>query len=446
VDDENKLYAILNGYTQTFDIVNEDVYRVLLQKKDVTHISEQTLDTLIKRGYLTTLTAEEEIELIKRLTDKMRNERKLAKYNFHFILSYDCNFRCIYCYERDVLNNDVHPISTQRITQEQIDKAFDVISEKQEKNQSSRRITLYGGEPFLASNYDMIEYIVEKGKQIGHRFSVISNGYDINHYFDLLQKNHQLFNFQITMDGIEDIHNFQRPHFKNNDSFQKVAENIDYLLKMGIAISLRINTNLVTIKQLEGLLQFFDNKGWYGYKNFVCYLALLRNDIKIDGDSMPYMSQIELIQAYYNKKTEGKINEKVGCQDYGAYRILKNMLLGRNPTYKECFCGAQNGNIIFDPMGNIYSCWDMVGRVEHKIGQYIPFYEIDDSAVWFNQKISDYKCAKCKYSLFCGGGCPIRDVRENGEIKMGNCNQYPQVFKHMIKMLYDEFIKQNYVK
>lgn len=48
------------------------------------------------------------------------------------------------------------------MTLEQVDKAFEIITEKDKVNQSSKTIALYGGEPLLRENYDVISYIVEK--------------------------------------------------------------------------------------------------------------------------------------------------------------------------------------------------------------------------------------------------------------------------------------------
>ena len=60
---------------------------------------------------------------------------------------------------------------------------------------------------------------MEKGKRIDHTFRVTSNGYDIDAYAFMLQKNSNLFSFQITVDGVEEIQNQRKPHFKNSDSF-----------------------------------------------------------------------------------------------------------------------------------------------------------------------------------------------------------------------------------
>ncbi len=104
VDKENDLYAIINGYTYTFDIVNKEVYQYLKDPSDAPPLSDRTTDKLVRRGYLTSLSEEEERELIKRITDKQHENARLKQLGFYFIMSYECNLRCIYCYENEVLN------------------------------------------------------------------------------------------------------------------------------------------------------------------------------------------------------------------------------------------------------------------------------------------------------------------------------------------------------
>ena len=123
VDSKLKLFAILNGYTRAFDIVNEDVYNFLKSNGSIEQISKETKDNLIKRGYLTSLTQAEEIRLVKYLFNRTHENTLFKKYNFHFILSYDCNLRCIYCYEDPILNGS-HCLPKAKISKEYIDKAF----------------------------------------------------------------------------------------------------------------------------------------------------------------------------------------------------------------------------------------------------------------------------------------------------------------------------------
>lgn len=260
VDDDAGRYALLNSYTHAFDIVNQNVYRYLKNEGSDCDISDETKKKLVKRGYITSLSKEDERELVKRLLDKIYDEVRLKNFGFHFIISYDCNLRCVYCYEDPILNGCAC-LPKGRISKEQVDKAYEIIVEK-DKNKTGKKkvIHLYGGEPFLASNREMVEYIVEKGKNLGYAFSVTSNGYDLDKYLDFLEVNSKIFSFQITLDGIAEIQNKRKPHYRNKDSFERISANIDSLLKLGILISVRINTDTSTVERIPELLDFFFDK------------------------------------------------------------------------------------------------------------------------------------------------------------------------------------------
>ena len=445
VDNEAGRYALLNGYTHAFDIVNQDVYRYLKGENVDSDISNETKEKLIKRGYMTSLSKEEEVELIKRFLDKLYDETRLKNFGFQFIISYDCNLRCVYCYEDPILNGCAC-LSKNKMTKAQVDKVYDIIVEKDNNRKGKKSIALYGGEPFLESNREIVEYIVEKGKKLGYSFSVTSNGYDLDKYLDYIEKN-KIFSFQITIDGVEDIHNMRKPHFKNKDSFTKITSNVDSLLKMGIPVTIRINTDSYTMERIEDLWLFFLEKGWDKYKNFKAYCAMLRTDISLTAENgYSEFTQSLFCKSFFDKRMDKKSLNKITCQDYKIKTVLMNLLLGKHVSYKSSFCSAQTGGLIFDPLGDIYSCWDVVGNRDYRVGQYVPEFNLEDGMAdkWFNSRVSEYKCAKCKYVFFCGGGCLAGTYRVEKQIHPGYCNDYPQLFKYELQQVYDEQIKRNF--
>lgn len=447
VDDKDGRYALLNSYTHAFDIVNQNVYQYLKTQDEKCGISEETKEKLIKRGYITSLSEEDERELVKRFLNKIYDEIRLKNFGFHFIISYDCNLRCVYCYEDPILNGCAC-LPKNRITKEQVDKAYEIIIEKDKDRTGIKVIHLYGGEPFLAENYEMLEYIVQKGKDLGYVFSVTSNGYDLDKYLDFLRENSKIFSFQITIDGVEDIHNERKPHYKNKDSFTRIASNVDSLLKIGIPISIRINTDPCTMERIDELLVYFRERGWFQYKNFKPYCALLRKEVptvnKKGNFPKEMFTQSEFYRTFCEKELGGKSEERFVCQDLDVHSVLNRLLLGKSVNHKSCFCGAQTGSIIFDPLGDIYSCWDVVGQREHRVGRYIPNFILENEFAdkWFNSRVSEHKCVNCKYVFFCGGGCLANAFRVTGKVQSGECNDYPRLFKYGMQQIYNKKIQR----
>lgn len=446
VDNEVERYALLNSYTHAFDIVNQNVYQYLKNLNEDSLISAETKEKLVKRGYITSLSQEEERELVKRFLDSLYDEVRLKRWGFHFIISYDCNLRCVYCYEDPILNGCAC-LPKCRMSKEQVDKAYEIIKEKDRDRTGGKVIHLYGGEPFLAENYEMLEYIVKKGKDLGYAFSATSNGYDLDKYFDFLRENSKIFSFQITIDGVEDIHNMRKPHHENKDSFAKITSNVDSLLKMGISISIRINTDPYSMERIDELLEYFKEMGWFKYKNFKPYCALLRKEVpmSIKKENMPkeLFTQGEFFRKFCEKGLHEKGEKHFMCQDFEVQSVLNRLILGKYVRHRSCFCGAQTGIIIFDPLGDIYSCWDVVGQREQRVGRYIPEFTIENELAdkWFDSRVSEQKCVNCKYVFFCGGGCLANAHRVTGKVKPGECNDFPRLFKYGMQEFYDKKIQ-----
>lgn len=435
-------YIIINGYTLAIDIINNTVYQFLKKSLTANTVEANTLETLIRRGYITYLSKEEEIKLVQHLSDKNRHQRIAnQKYNFHFIISYDCNLRCVYCYERSM--NDLHSLPTQKMSFAQIDQAFEIIKEKVNNDKTTRKITLYGGEPFLKENLRIIQYITERSNKLGLKLSITSNGYDLTYYRDYLIKYRDILTFQITLDGLEEIHNSYRPHYLNKDSFEVVSSNINMLLQLGIKVTLRINTDNKSLKDAYKLIEYFKDKKWLGLSNFKAYYALLRNDVKRPNKDK-IITNADLLNHFFTLGKYLKNNHQISCQNFGIQEILLMLIKGKRIQYKSTFCGAQGGNIIFDPLGNIYSCWDIVGKPSYKIGIFKDNeLKVDQKLIkeWTEKRVSQHQCIKCKYNLLCGGGCMISSLREKGEINMGNCNDYPNIFKCCVQNFYNEYLK-----
>ncbi len=100
-----------------------------------------------------------------------------------------------------------------------VDKAYEAISKiRVDERTTNKSIQLYGGEPLLAENKKIVEYIVKQGKQRGYVFNAVTNGYDLDAYEDLLGPDN-ITRLQITVDGDREWHNKRRIHYQNPDSF-----------------------------------------------------------------------------------------------------------------------------------------------------------------------------------------------------------------------------------
>lgn len=162
--------------------------------------------------------------------------------SFIFIPSYDCNFRCPYCIEGQ-MSGDGKNWSKRTFTREMVDRAYEAMLEiAPHKELHGKQIILYGGEPLLKENKEIVTYMIEKGCSLGYSFMAITNGYDLDGFVDLLGPE-KLCRLQITVDGTKEWHDQRRVHYKDGGSFDRIVANIGLALKAGVHVAVRVNTD-----------------------------------------------------------------------------------------------------------------------------------------------------------------------------------------------------------
>ena len=346
--------------------------------------------------------------------------------SFTWIVSYNCNFRCPYCFEDRVLKNGSKKLF---FTKERVDMAYSAM-QKIQPNRELRRnsITLYGGEPLLAENKEIVNYIVKEGSKHGYVFNAITNGYEIDHFLNLLSEDF-INRLQITVDGPKDLHNKRRIHYKDGETFDKILNNILLALKKDVKVRVRMNTDGRNIDKFLELKDLFKSYGLLSNPNFEIYSARLR-----DYSHLTEKEHCGLTFISPGSFTEKQLEANVGFlnKEVGMYRGIYHALIEKKPIpFRSIACTAQSGEYVFDPLGNIYPCWEVVGNKKFVKATYD-----QEGITWNNKVLDDWNnsnisqkepCRHCKYALICGGGCHyhnmLNGVKEQCDIFIGSFNQ-----------------------
>lgn len=215
IKDEPGKTLLIHGYTGAMDIASEKIMNCLQPEKRYSYdnipLSKDVFDRLIARGYFTDKSEQEEYEYLKNFTSLFNRYEKTKSKVFTLMIAYDCNFRCPYCYEGNISGKG-RQWSKKIFNKDMVDRAYQAMEEiEPNKNLRAKTITLYGGEPLMASNREIIEYIVIKGKSLGYNFDAVTNGYDLEYFLDLLGPESIKF-LQITIDGEKEYHDKRRIH------------------------------------------------------------------------------------------------------------------------------------------------------------------------------------------------------------------------------------------
>jgi uncharacterized protein len=344
LETEEDKYMLLHGYTGAIDVVNENVINYLdnldnlnNSENENTEVSESTFNALKARGYLTEKTKEEEIAHVRKLANLLHQKDKKLHKGFLFLVAYDCNFRCPYCYESTVLKSS-RKWTKKAFSEEMVDRAYEAML-KIEPNRKlhSPRITLYGGEPLLAVNKEIVTYIVQKGIDLGYNFMAITNGYDLDAFKELLGPG-KISSMQITVDGLKETHNRRRIHFRTRESFDKILDNIGMALKQEVSISVRVNTDATNFNELPQLEQIFKELGFTEYPKFSMNSAIVSDHSTVQGKAINFLSQTEFEQKHKS------INYKYQCSGVTA---LSSMLYRTIKEQKRIYFSSTNRDVYF---------------------------------------------------------------------------------------------------
>lgn len=427
-------YVMLHGYSGAMDIVDKNIVLDLERHTffDETVFDKETFDVLCKRGYLTSRTEQEERLYVCRMAKALCQKDSIVCSAFTFMVSYNCNFKCPYCFEQKGTANE--PLMA-TMSKQCVDACFEAMEElQQNKLKRSTKIALFGGEPLLKENVPIVEYIVNEGVKRGYKFYAVTNGYDLDSFEDALSPE-RICSLQVTIDGMENLHNSKRVHKTGYPTFAKIISNIGLALRHGIFVTVRFNADKTNTEQLVELKRYFDELGYTKNRKFTIDAARLVNyDEKLEPSQKNlFFTQKEFIQ-------DARIsNFEYGCHDYSTYDKIWYSIKNKAPLpYKGTFCGAQTSSYVFDPFYKIYPCWEVVGNSAHQIGSFIGgkiLWNKDVFSKWKNVDVTSFdECLLCECALFCGGGCLAKSKN--------HCTQMKGFIENAIRKIY----KQKFIK
>lgn len=451
-------YLIMNGCTGAIDEVGPEIADLINpEEKDdfiltdrLSKIPPEYKQALIDRGYITEKSLEEEVDGFKKVANAFK-EIETKTMHITIMPTYNCNYRCPYCYEIN-LHSKGQGFMERVIHESDIQKIFEVIDSLHNRGQKIQEINLYGGEPLLEENRDIIDIIVEKAQKRNLKVLAVTNGYDLDVFKKHIGPN-GIVEFQLTLDGKKETHNKRRKHKDKTDTYAQTIKAVDEILSKGAICNLRSNIDHENIHEIPHILKIIEGNGWDKNKNFRNYFKAVHGCYSThesplrDSDISKYLFELR-------KSSHGKMqNDKADIRNLVKPEItgVASELIGRfeyalktgdYAMFKSSYCGAVNGMLVFDPYGDVYPCWDTVGKKNQVIGR------LTESGLNLNENYKNWqtrqpqnidKCSRCPYALYCGGGCPAHaEVTEN-DINAPYCDAFKEVFDQVIPATYTAF-------
>lgn len=440
VDNSSKEYLLLHGYSGALDVVSEDIYNTIkdcAQSPDnFSKFSEDELNTLMERGYVTRKSSDEEVELFKKAAQVLTKRSKVTDYYITIIPTYNCNFRCPYCFEKG--NYKTGNNLLERIMDKQMaDNLFRALDEEKEKGRTvSDEIVFFGGEPLMKENLEVVRHIVEQGSKRGYYFFAVTNGYDLEYYKDLLAKD-KIRRIQITIDGTEKLHDKRRFLYNGQKTFNKIIQNIDSVIDKDIQIHLRSNIDKINLKDVEQLVGFYKEKGWIEKPGFSYYFKSVHACYEKEEKRIYDDEVMKTIDFVHNSKNLFDLNATYSLISRALSPVFEN---GNIAISKPFFCGATSNMVTVDPFGDLYPCWEVIGDKNCSIGDLsaMGFNFNDNADYWRNRNVMNMDtCSRCAYGLICAGNCPTHSMVYEGDIYKPSCEKFVDIFNQILVAMYN---------
>lgn len=465
-DEERML--LVHGYTGTFDKVSKRVATFVRALEDrrapkplygnwapdpvadsVPDIPDELISVLLKRGYLTYLSREQELERFVAFADAIH--ARAATPGYVLMPTYDCNLRCFYCFQDHMRTNPDFAYLLKRMTREMVDRIFDAMPHIEAMHGIPpeagfiRPISLFGGEPLLRPNRDLIQHILDRAHQGGTRaLSVVTNATDLVAYEDLLGPEN-LASLQITLDGVPGEHDKRRIYPDGRGSFAAIADNITMALGHHARVQVRLNIDRANVAHLPVLAQIFQDRGWADDKNFIAYTAPIHpGNGKTSGEST--FSSWELDQALDELREREPLMTIIQRPDDRLRDKVMSIFTDHgHPGAQPTFCGAHNGMYVIDRFGDMYACWERTGNAKIRIGTINPDSTVEMAegiaGMWRNRTVtSNPVCKQCRYALYCGGGCAVLAEGRKGRIDRNFCDGFGFRFRAMVAEAYNDHV------
>ncbi|ADH60220.1 Radical SAM domain protein [Thermoanaerobacter mathranii subsp. mathranii str. A3] len=415
----NSKLLLFHTLTFSYEILTgEDI--VLWEKNKFDFISNKKLGKLISKLFIVEDKGSDEALLNKAIT-LLGNKGRL-KPQFFIYVTTECNLNCPYCYQRDYKSKNI-TISKKHV--DSVVTTIDLLSKKENKH-----LVIFGGEPLLPQNKQIIEYMFDRFKTIDATVEIVTNGIYLKQYDDVLSSNKQMIKIlRFTLNGPKKIHNFIRDN-SNFDTFSIITDNIRYVLNKYDHIQVIINFLLdkLNCDSISDLFNELEINDILGKQN--CRIEFGRIQSRKHPENNFYKNELPYTE-YYPVLLRTKLKDK---------RITDEMLIGSEvsilgkiyrqflkkeiaiPNLKGCKA-IYPGVFAFYPDGKIYPCDEIAGDVSYAIGQYYPYFMFyKEKENWSSYSVLDNeKCLKCKFIGMCNGGCLVSNLAVNGDINSPYC-------------------------
>lgn len=302
-----------------------------------------------------------------------------------------CNFCCPYCYEK---GQEYTSMTDEVVNQ------LPVFVREYYPNISNLTIGWYGGEPLLGLKaIERITGLLKAavGPACSYSASIVTNGYLLTPDVAKRLASCDVKVAQITIDGAKADHDSRRVLHGGGPTYERILRNIKDCADI-LEISIRSNVDKTNIGSSIELLEYLEKNGLKNKIHF--YLAPVDNinDVCTNDNHCFTMKEFSQEETEFYRQA---ILRGFKVQPFGG-------------TNLGICCAVGINSYVVGPLGNLYKCWDDIGRSDCKVGSIFEQPALNANMIrWMSYEPEDLECRECFAFPMCMGGCPNHAINND---------------------------------
>ena len=332
-----------------------------------------------------------------------------------------CNLRCPYCYISKSNDGMTEPVWRASIAA--------VMRSAQSNGFAAVKLKYAGGEASLKPRHLLAMHHYAKGLAVEHglglQATLLSNGVSLPPALVQLLKEEQI-RVMISLDGVGDQHDGQRPFASGRPSFRFVDATIGELLERGHPPHLSITITSRNARGVPEVVRYALDRQLSFSLNF-----FRDNDCAATFADLQYEER-DMISALLE-------TFEVIRQDMPSWSVLGSILdRGQLLEPRQHSCGVGHDYVVIDQNGKVAKCHMEIERTLGDVFRDDPLDLVRRDTTTTLNLLADEKegCRDCEWRYWCSGGCSVATFRATGryDVRSPNCNIYKAIYPQALQL------------
>lgn len=351
----------------------------------------------------------EELGLLKQGVRQIDDEapRGMPTRSLSLAIAQKCNLACTYCYAQE----GAFGAEPQNMDTEVGLASVDLLLRDVAPNERIN-LAFLGGEPLInrallqACTQRALELAEARGARIG--FSITTNGTLLGPQDAEFFERHG-FSVTISLDGVGEVHDRQRPHRGGQGSYDRIVGNVLPLLRAQkrMQVSARVTVTPQNLQLRETLAELLG----LGFHS-VGFSPMLRSPT---GRGEMHRAELQDMLEQMIDCGEETLRRTIAGERYAFSNLLTAVQQIHRGTHRPYPCGAGAGYFGVSAKGELYACHRFVEEPNGRFGDVWGGVERERQTQWLEQRHVHHQepCSGCWARYLCGGGCH-HEVIERG--------------------------------